>query len=192
MTPPTEESKGQFAEYALVEIMGHQSVAGYVTTMAFGATVMFHVTAPEEIGPEETLTTRTYVNGEYLLPGSKIRRKRLGVDELIGSASVYRMRMCSAQTAQEHQKLVTEILERAEVPQLEAPDASEKASKINVELLYDKLHNDQLDLSDYDQGVVDALGWVLEREPRPQLDVDIESGNEEGLEEVDEETGAQF
>lgn len=124
--------------------------------------------------PEETVSTRTYVNGEYLLPGSRIRRRRLAVDQWIGASSIYRITECSAQTAQELQKVVVDIIERAAAPQIEAPpDASEDPTQVNVERLYTKLTG-LLDLSEYDEGVRDSLGWVLRREPRPQLDVDEE------------------
>jgi len=169
-----EKNTARIEGHALVEIMGHQSTSGYVTTEAFGSAVFFHVVAPEEAGPEETVSTRTYLNGEYLLPGSRIRRRRLAVNQWIGESSIYRITMCSAQTAQEHQKVVVEIVERAAAPQLEAsPDASEAPTQINVELLYTQLTG-LLGLSEYDEGVKDALGWVLRREPRPQLDVDKE------------------
>lgn len=173
-----ELSTAKFEGHAIVEIMGHQVVAGFVTTKAFGATVFFHVVAPEEIGPEETIATRTHVNNEYLLPGSKIRRKRLAVDQYVSSTSIYRLTACSAQTAQEQQPVITEILERAAAPQLEAPDASQAPTQFNVELLYTKLIG-LLGLTEHDEGVRDALGWVLRREPRPLLDIDEEDSEPE-------------
>lgn len=157
--------------HAIIEMMGHQHTSGFVTVENFGGPILFHVTAPEVLGPVETVATSTYVNGEHLLPGSKIQRKRAAVDKRVGAAAIYCITACSAQEAQERQPVITEIIERAAAAQLEAPDAAEKPTQINVELLYTNLTGN-IDLSDYDEGVKDALGWVLRREPRPQLDVD--------------------
>lgn len=157
--------------HAIVEMISHQRTAGFVTKESFGGQILFHVVAPEETGPVEIVATRTYVNGEYLLPGSKIQRKRAAVDKRVGIPAVYCVTACSAQEAQESRPVITEIIERATAPQLEAPDAAETPTQVNVELLYAKLTG-LLDLSDYDQGVQNALGWVLRKEPRPQLDVD--------------------
>lgn len=42
-----EQQLASFEGYAIVEIMGHQKAAGYVTTQYFGGTAVFRVVQPE-------------------------------------------------------------------------------------------------------------------------------------------------
>ncbi len=43
----SEQQLAMFEGYAIVEIMGHQKVSGYVTTQYFGGTAVFRVVQQE-------------------------------------------------------------------------------------------------------------------------------------------------
>ncbi len=107
------ETTSKFEGWALVEIMGHQRVAGYVTTEAFGSVVMFRVVMPEVPETEQTLERDQWVDGERAPAGSKVRIGRRRIETLIGAASVYRMTPCTEQEAMRAQPAKVELIEKA-------------------------------------------------------------------------------
>lgn len=109
-----ETQQSKFEGYAIVEIMGHQQVSGYVTTEAFGSVVMFRV-VQQEIPPTEKLLERTqYVDGEYCPEGSRVRISRERAETYVGVASVYRMTPCTEEQANAAQPATIEVIEKAE------------------------------------------------------------------------------
>lgn len=120
------QQQAQFEGWALVEIMGHQRVAGYVTTQAFGSTVMFRVEQQEVAPREEVVTENRYESGVgYLRPGDRIRISRERAETYIGAGSVYRMTRITEAEAMKCQSLKIEVLERAALPELTAGDQEE-------------------------------------------------------------------
>lgn len=113
-----ENGQAKFEGFALVEIMGHQTAAGYVSTEAFGSVAMFRVTAPEIPPTEMVLESDEYVNHEYCAKGSRIRISREKFETLIGVASVYRMTPCSEAQAMAAQGVKREIVEKVSPKQL--------------------------------------------------------------------------
>ncbi|EDY16718.1 hypothetical protein CfE428DRAFT_5831 [Chthoniobacter flavus Ellin428] len=55
------EEKKSFAEWALVELMGHQRIVGYVTEQTIAGAAMLRVDVPDKNG--ETQFTRFYGGG---------------------------------------------------------------------------------------------------------------------------------
>jgi hypothetical protein len=53
-----DQQQAKFEGYALVEIMGHQRVAGFVTTEYFGNVAVFHVVMPEVAAEEVEIPAR--------------------------------------------------------------------------------------------------------------------------------------
>jgi hypothetical protein len=94
------EQQASFRGWAKVEVMGHQSHVGYVTTEVFGQAVLFRIDQPafEEI--EETLTRAELIDDKYAQAGSVVKRGAIeGMTVLVGSASIYRIIPCDEATA---------------------------------------------------------------------------------------------
>lgn len=108
------ETQSRFEGYAIVEIMGHQQVSGYVTTEAFGSVVMFKVVQQEIPPTEKTLERTQYVDGEYCPEGSRVRISRERAETFVGVGSVYRMTPCTEAQANAAQPAKVEIIEKAE------------------------------------------------------------------------------
>ena len=122
------EDQAKFEGYAIVEIMGHQTMAGYVTTHAFGNVVMFKVTQ-EAVEPEEqTLSENRYMGGRTYLAGTKLRARRDEASSYIGAASVYRMTPCSREDAFKRQPVIFEVLEEPPMPAIPAVEDGEYQS----------------------------------------------------------------
>ncbi len=94
------DNQAEFKGWAKVEVMGHQSHIGYVTTEAYGQAVMFRIDRPEIPEREETLKSPDWV-GETRCPiGTVVKRPKIeAVTVLVGSGSIYRMIPCSEQAA---------------------------------------------------------------------------------------------
>ena len=106
--------KASFSGYAIVEIMGHQRVAGYVTTEYFGTVALFHVQLPAIEAVEQVLDEGIWTGRETLEKGSRIRIGREAVNQYVGAGSLYRLTTCSEAIALAEQPRSIEVLERAE------------------------------------------------------------------------------
>jgi hypothetical protein len=95
-----EPEQAQFRGWARVEIMGHQTHIGFVTTEAYGQAVLFRIDTPELPAREYILESPEW-NREQLLPaGSKVQRAAVaGPSVLIGAGSIYRILPCSEAAA---------------------------------------------------------------------------------------------
>lgn len=109
-----EQQLATFEGYAIVEIMGHQRVAGYVTTQYFGGTAVFRVVQQEQPPQEIVLESDEWIDGKFVYAGSKIRISRPRAETFVAAASLYRMTPCSEEQANELQPKVVEVVERAE------------------------------------------------------------------------------
>jgi hypothetical protein len=103
MSEPNDQSRlnqASFEGWARVEVMGHQTPIGYVTTQAFGQAVMFRVDQPAVDGTEETLARPEWVGEVYAQPGSIVKRADIpACTVLIGSGSIYRIIPCDEPAA---------------------------------------------------------------------------------------------
>lgn len=90
------EQQNEFKGFAKVEVMGHQSHLGFVTTEVYGTAVLFRIDRPALPEEEVTLTEREWFDGIYLPVGSIVKYAALeGVSVLVGSASIYRIIPCT-------------------------------------------------------------------------------------------------
>ena len=129
-----DTQQAQFEGYALVEIMGHQRVAGYVTTLGFGSTVMFKVVQVEEPPIDQALEEDRYIDGRVIYKGSRIRISRERAETLIGAASVYRMTACTEEQARRAQPVKIEVLEMAQRAMVAAPAHSDEEEESQEDL----------------------------------------------------------
>lgn len=115
--------------FHVVEILGHQRVAGYVTTKYFGAVALFHVTLDETEWRELTLPQDRYIDHEYLHAGSVIRMRGKKIDQAVGAGSIYRISAATEEDVRAAQPQDIEILSRAErqqlMPRVPDPDAGD-------------------------------------------------------------------
>lgn len=89
-----------FTGWACVEVMGHNTHFGMVTTEMYGGVAMFRVDQPEVPEEEETLKQIEYYNGTRMAEGSVVKRARIpAASALIGAASIYRIIPCDEATA---------------------------------------------------------------------------------------------
>ena len=95
-----ENSQNEFKGWARVEVMGHQSHIGYVTTEVYGQAVLFRIDQPSIPGCEETLTRSEWVGDVFAGAGSVVQRSAIEADSvLVGSGSIYRIIPCDEATA---------------------------------------------------------------------------------------------
>lgn len=88
----------QFATWegwAHVEMMGHQSVTGYVTTLYFGNVAMLHVAQPA-IDRKRVLARGGYDQSQsgvatYYPAGTEVHQQRQAAETLVPVASLYRL-----------------------------------------------------------------------------------------------------
>lgn len=96
----SELQQAKFDGWAVVEVMGHQTYVGYVTTEAYGAAVLFRIDVPaleerdrETKGPE-------WIADKYVPAGTKVREGAVaGYTKLIGAGSIYAITPCSKDAA---------------------------------------------------------------------------------------------
>jgi hypothetical protein len=120
----------EFTGWAIVQIMGHQKVAGFVTTHAFGSVVMFRVHAPA-VAPVDQVTDKDhYLNYKTIPAGSKLRISRDEFDTYVGAGSIYRLDPCTEEKALALIPQRIEILELATrlqiVPGTQDPEEPEE------------------------------------------------------------------
>lgn len=111
-----DQQQAKFEGYGLVEIMGHQRVAGFVTTEYFGNVAVFHVVMPEVAAEEVEIPTRQWIETEYLEAGSRVRISRPKVEQFVAASSLYRLTPCTQADAVTQQPRVVEVVFRAERP----------------------------------------------------------------------------
>lgn len=114
MTEQQQQELAKFEGWAIVQQMGHKTVAGYVTTVYFGNVAMLRVVQQE--GPEVELTTERdeWVDGHYLYAGSKVRVYRPRAEQYVAVSSLYAFTPCTEEEANKSQPKHVEILERAD------------------------------------------------------------------------------
>jgi len=94
------DQQNEFRGWARVEVMGHQTHIGYVSTEVYGAAVMFRIDQPAIPGGEETLVRPDYVDGTYAPPGTVVKRGDIeAATVLVGAGSIYRIIPCDEAAA---------------------------------------------------------------------------------------------
>lgn len=110
----TDQQLSTYEGYAIVEIMGHQRVSGYVTTQYFGATAVFRVVQQEQPPQEMTLDADQWIDGVRVYAGSKVRISRPRAETFVAASSLYRLTPCTEEQANCSQPAKVEVIERAE------------------------------------------------------------------------------
>lgn len=114
------QEQAKFEGWAIVEVMGHRTIAGYVTTKYFGTAAMVHITQPDVPVQEQILDRAQYVEGEFCEVGSKIRISREKAEAYVGAASIYQLTPCTEAKALATQPVTVEIIEKVERKQITA------------------------------------------------------------------------
>ena len=92
--------QASFNSWAIVEVMGHQTYPGYVTTEAYGGAVLFRVEVPELPERDRVLKYGEYAGSLYCTAGSTVRDKAVpGYTKLIGAGSIYAITPCTEEAA---------------------------------------------------------------------------------------------
>lgn len=117
-----EQEQAKFEGFAIVQQMGHKTVAGYVTTEYFGGVAVFHVIQQEQPPEEIVLDRDGTVHGHYFYAGSKIRVSRPRAEEYIAVSSLYALTPCTEAAANAVQPKNVEVIERAERKALAASE----------------------------------------------------------------------
>lgn len=96
-----EQEQAKFTGWAIVEMMGHQREAGYVTTESYGQAVLFRVDVPEFPERDYVLERPVWAgNGDHFSAGSKVRREAIAArSRLISPAAVYAINPCTEAAA---------------------------------------------------------------------------------------------
>jgi hypothetical protein len=96
----SETNQAEFKGWARVEVMGHQSHTGFVTTEAYGAAVLFRIDQPEISESEETLRESSWIGNTTLPAGTIVQRGKIeAVSVLVGASSIYRIIPCTEEVA---------------------------------------------------------------------------------------------
>ena len=109
-----QQELAKFEGFAIVQQMGHKTVAGYVTTVYFGSVAMLHVVQQERTPEELTIERDEWVDGHYIYAGSKVRISRKRAEQYVAASSLYAFTPCTESEANESQPKTVEIIERAE------------------------------------------------------------------------------
>src|ERR1700746_2476734 len=95
-----EEGTAKFEGWAVVEMMGHQRVVGFVTTEHYGAAALFRVDTPELPERDFLLKQPEYVGGKWAPAGASVRRPLSPPQtKLVGPGSIYAITPCTEETA---------------------------------------------------------------------------------------------
>ena len=97
-----ENEQAKFSGWAIVEVMGHQRYAGYVTTEAYGGAVLFRVDVPELAERERETKRPGYMGAQYLPAGAVVKESAVqGYTKLVGAGSIYCITPCTEEAALE-------------------------------------------------------------------------------------------
>jgi len=106
-----QQQQAEFAGWAVLEIMGHQRYAGYVTTQAFGQAVLFRVDVPELPEREETLQHSRWMDDRLCPPETVVKADALpGYTKFFGAGSIYCLTPCDETAAR---KVVESLVVRS-------------------------------------------------------------------------------
>jgi hypothetical protein len=101
-----DQQQSKFEGWAVIELFGHQKIAGHVTTEYYGSAAMFRVDVPELPEREVTISQPEYVQTEeysgYVYAGSVLRRAmEPGFTRIIGPGAVYAINPCTEATVRQ-------------------------------------------------------------------------------------------
>jgi len=120
------DNQAEFRGWARVEVMGHQSHIGYVTTEAYGQAVLFRIDRPEVPEVEEALAHSEWVGEQRCPAGTIVKRGKIeAATVLVGSGSIYRMIPCTEEVAmraiRESERRPLILVRLPDTPQITGP-----------------------------------------------------------------------
>lgn len=98
-----EQQQAHFEGWAIVEQMGHNRYAGYVTTEAFGQAVLFRIDVPALEERERTTKRPSYDSeSRYLPAGTVVKESAVqGYTKYIGPSSLFALTPCTKEAVLE-------------------------------------------------------------------------------------------
>lgn len=134
----SETNQTEFKGWAKVEVMGHQSHVGYVTTEVYGQALLFRIDRPEIPESEETLTESAWIGESRVPAGTIVKRGKIeAVSVLVGSGSIYRMVPCTEAVAmkaiRESERRQLILVKLPDVAQLAAPKQATDYDALELE-----------------------------------------------------------
>jgi len=115
-----QQELAKFEGYAIVQQMGHKTVAGFVTTRYFGNVAMLHVVQQEQPPEEITIPEDKWIEGRMVYAGSKVRISRRRAEQYVAVSSLYAFTPCTAEESTHSQPKTVEVIEMAECKTLAA------------------------------------------------------------------------
>jgi hypothetical protein len=123
-----DENQASFNGWAKVEVMGHQSHIGHVTTEAYGGTVLFRIDSPGLREEEQTLDQSEWIGDQRVPAGSVVKVPAIPpFTVLVGAGSIYRIVPCTEDAAMKAirttQRRPLMVIKLAEAPAIESSSA---------------------------------------------------------------------
>jgi hypothetical protein len=126
-----EAAQAKFEGWAIVELMGHQTEIGFVTTENYGGASLFRVDRPPLEAREYTLERPEFVNHSFCPVGTKVQRPPIPPkSRLIGVGSIYAINPCDEASARRAiERLIAPPLILLELPKGAKPTPELPASE---------------------------------------------------------------
>ena len=119
-----DQQQARFEGWCLIELFGHGSEAGYVTTQYFGDKAMFQVDVPEIPARQEALQAPRYVDDRLCPAGTVVEREAIaGRTRLINPGAVYAMNPATEDAV----RLAIARSERSEIKVISVPAEPSRA-----------------------------------------------------------------
>lgn len=114
-------TQNQFQGWAVVELFGHQKIAGMCRMESFGMGAMLRVDVPSLDEREIVIDSPRYEGGVWCEVGTKIKRcAAAGYTRILGIGAIYAINPCSEETAM---RAVESLLK----PEIKVVDLVERA-----------------------------------------------------------------
>jgi hypothetical protein len=95
-----DQEQSKFEGWAKIEIMGHQSHTGLVSTHVFGDAVLLRVDSPAIPEREETLGRSRWTDTGHYPAGAVVKHPAVpATSVLLGAKSIYRIQPCTEEVA---------------------------------------------------------------------------------------------
>lgn len=94
-----QAAQNEIKTWAIVEIMGHQQIAGFAQTVAFGGTIMLRVDAPDLAERVEKINMTWDYNRQEWISADRVMPAEPGFTQYVGMGSIYRLTPCTEETA---------------------------------------------------------------------------------------------